>query len=330
MWSVRRRDERDQLNRFWNALAVARPETEVTRLRQELDQLDPTLSETVERLRERDDAHRPDPVFLDRLEQTLMDASLVAPAGLVPLRPDSPGHRNGRTAPRERWAWLPALPVSKERRRWATAQFALALLLLVTLLAAYVAFRPENRGFVGPNGTATPIPAPSLPAVSMFRGNPAHTGVMPGPGPTGTPAVRWRTEAIATGKVGSQPAVVDGVVYAGAGAPNKPGGVVALDAATGAERWRYHFPAENQSSPALVDGVVYVGGGVGDHHLYALDASTGEQRWALELDDDVNSPPAVVGGTIYVGAGQNSGGRTGYVYAIGGGSAATPAGTATP
>jgi outer membrane protein assembly factor BamB len=319
VWSVRRRDERDHLNRFWNAVAAARSEAEVARLRQNLDHLDPTLSETVERLRARDDARRPDPVFLDRLEQTLMDASLAAHAGSVPLPPVSPGHANGRSAPRERWAWLPALPVSKERRRWALAQCATALLLLVTLLAVWFAFRPEeDHGIVGPGGTPTALPAPVLPSVPMFRGDPARTGVMPGPGPTGEPVVRWRYEAIADGRVNSQPAVVDGVVYAGAGDYGKPGVVLALDAATGALRWTTDLPGEAVSSPAVAGGLVYIAS-VYDG-LYALDAATGAVRWQAPLPSgghDISSP-AVVGGTVYVGDMSSPAVVDGVVYCGGG------------
>ena len=48
----------------------------------------------------------------------------------------------------------------------------------------------------------------------MFRGNPAHTGEHPGPGPEGAPALRRRFDM---GEIdtNSSPAVVDGVVYVG-------------------------------------------------------------------------------------------------------------------
>ena len=39
------------------------------------------------------------------------------------------------------------------------------------------------------------------------------------------------------------------------------GTVHALDAATGAERWRYETDSYVSSSPAVVDGIVYVGSG---------------------------------------------------------------------
>src|SRR5947207_2285217 len=84
--------------------------------------------------------------------------------------------------------------------------------------------------FAGPGGgQASTQPAD----VPMFRGNPAHTGEMPGPGPQGNPSARWRFD---TGDgVYSSPAVVGGVVYVGSDDRN----VYALDAATGQERWRF-------------------------------------------------------------------------------------------
>ena len=49
--------------------------------------------------------------------------------------------------------------------------------------------------------------------VPMFRGDPARTGVNPGPGVERSPKLLWRFE---TGEgVGSLPAVADGVVYIG-------------------------------------------------------------------------------------------------------------------
>src|SRR4051794_3860386 len=61
---------------------------------------------------------------------------------------------------------------------------------------------------------ALPSAKPLLSAggdVVAYRGNPARTGEMPGPAPSGTPAVVWTFEAGAP--IGSTPAVLDRVVY---------------------------------------------------------------------------------------------------------------------
>jgi hypothetical protein len=101
---------------------------------------------------------------------------------------------------------------------------------------------------------------PPLGPVPMFRGNPARTGVLPGPALRTTPTVRWRT--VLDSDVDATPAVIGGVVYAVTGDTNLGKGTLyALDASTGAERWR--FPAEagdRAGSPASAGGVGYLGG----------------------------------------------------------------------
>lgn len=149
-------------------------------------------------------------------------------------------------------------------------------------------------------------------SVPMFRGNPARTGVNPGPGVEGSPGLLWRFE---TGdRVLSSPAVVDGVVYIG----SDDGKVYALDALTGEELWSFDRgprveafggrPVWDKSSPAVADGILYIGGAQG--HVYALDAATGEQRWWFETGGEVKSSPTVVDGVVYVGSFDT------YMYAL--------------
>lgn len=139
----------------------------------------------------------------------------------------------------------------------------------------------------------------------MFRGDPAHTGVNPGPAVRRSPELLWRFK---TGEevTFSSPAVVDGVVYIG----SYDHYLYALDATTGKQRWRFKTGDEVYSSPAVVGGVVYIGSG--DEYVYALDAATGKQGWRFQTGGYVLSPPAVVDGVVYIGS---SGGYS-YVYAI--------------
>jgi len=146
--------------------------------------------------------------------------------------------------------------------------------------------------------------------VPMFRGGPARTGLMPGPGPDPASGVaeRWRFE---TGDaISSSPAVVDGVVYV-AGEDSR---LYALDATSGEERWRFATEDWNRSSPAVVAGVVYVGDMGGN--LYAVDAASGAERWRFATDGPIESSPAVVNGVVYVGSGQVGNGDDDNLYAV--------------
>ena len=101
----------------------------------------------------------------------------------------------------------------------------------------------------------------------------------------------------------SSPVVADGVVYVGSGDHN----VYALDAATGALKWKFATGDVVHASPAVANGTVYVGSW--DRFFYALDAKTGALRWKFETGDDRNiynqvgiaSSAAVANGVVYFG-----------------------------
>lgn len=104
------------------------------------------------------------------------------------------------------------------------------------------------------------------------------------------------------------PAVAnDLVVVPGEQEGTGPDGVlVALDAATGRERWRVSGP-RRLVPPAIVDDTVIVAG----EALRALDIETGEVVWRRDDDWIVAAPPAVAGGTVYVVT------ASGELYALG-------------
>ncbi len=101
-------------------------------------------------------------------------------------------------------------------------------------------------------------------------------------------------------KVYSSPLVDDGVVYVG----SNDHYLYALDAATGAQRWRYATQGSVTSSPRIADGTVYVGGQ--DGSLHAVDARTGERRWTTDTGGPVHSSPALAGGLVVVGSRSNT------------------------
>ncbi|HKJ01479.1 MAG TPA: PQQ-binding-like beta-propeller repeat protein [Longimicrobiales bacterium] len=123
-----------------------------------------------------------------------------------------------------------------------------------------------------------------------------------------TGAAKWRFEtegyALDSSEWGfdrrsiqSSPAVVGGTVYFG----SRDGHVYAVDAATGAARWRFDQEVSwCITSPAVRDGVVYAGTSDG-HFVQALDAASGEELWRTPTGGRVFASPSVAGETVVVG-----------------------------
>lgn len=115
--------------------------------------------------------------------------------------------------------------------------------------------------------------------------------------------------------IAASPAVADGVVYQPlmnalpCRDPDRsaPGYLVALDAETGRELWRFEAGVI-ESSPLLVDGVLYFGSW--DRKVYALDAASREVIWSFETGDEIKGGVAYAGGTVFVGS------YDGKVYAL--------------
>jgi outer membrane protein assembly factor BamB/dienelactone hydrolase len=174
--------------------------------------------------------------------------------------------------------------------------------LVAVVVAATIAIAGPALATQARQATPEASPAVETGPSSMHRGNPARTGVYPGPAPEGKPVLLWRAplgDTIAT------PAVGAGIVAAF----TWDGAMVAYDQATGEERWR-HEQIPTASSPAIADGKVFFGNGEGVH---ALDAATGASVWDFTtgLTSDTNFPPAdvfdsspaVVDGVLYIGNG---------------------------
>ncbi|MEA2511029.1 MAG: hypothetical protein QOJ59_516 [Thermomicrobiales bacterium] len=256
--------------------------------------LDPTLVETVHAVTSLASTPPPTAAFSRRLREDLMrQADLAATAALTPpmTRPTN------RRIPPPRREWLPPLPIGGERRHWALAQLATAALLIVTLLAIWVSFRPEHHEAVAPvGGTATPA-APTPPptdaaSAAIYRGNAARTGVNPGPGPANLPAERW---VFAPNTTHTDPVIADGVVYSVTG----DGILFAVDALTGQERWRRdtNVVGDAIAAPLVAGGVLYAG--LPDGTFYALDADDGGVRWQYPAGDRSCGAPALIDGIVY-------------------------------
>jgi eukaryotic-like serine/threonine-protein kinase len=110
----------------------------------------------------------------------------------------------------------------------------------------------------------------------------------------------------------SSPVIDGGAVYFGSG----DGNVYALDADTGALRWKFHTGNVVHASPALAGGTLYVGSW--DSYFYALDAATGKERWRFKTGEDpainnqvgIQSSAVVADGVVYFGC------RDSHLYAV--------------
>jgi eukaryotic-like serine/threonine-protein kinase len=110
----------------------------------------------------------------------------------------------------------------------------------------------------------------------------------------------------------SSPVVWKGAVYFGSG----DGNVYALDAVTGALRWKFATGEVVHASPAIDEGVVFIGSW--DSNFYALDAATGKEKWRFKTGVDpeshnqegIQSSAAVADGMVYFGC------RDSHLYAL--------------
>src|SRR3984885_6888667 len=101
----------------------------------------------------------------------------------------------------------------------------------------------------------------------------------------------------------SSPVVWDGKVFFGSGDTS----IYALDAASGAVRWKFKTGDVVHASPAILDGVLFVGSW--DSYFYALDAGSGKEKWRFKTGEDpeihnqvgIQSSAAVADGVVYFG-----------------------------
>lgn len=94
---------------------------------------------------------------------------------------------------------------------------------------------------------------------------------------------------------GPSPLVADGVVYVGAG----DGGFHAVDAASGARRWRFAAKAKIRTGAALAGARVVFGSA--DHFVYALERADGREAWRFDSKAEIDGAPLVHDGHVFVG-----------------------------
>jgi outer membrane protein assembly factor BamB len=101
----------------------------------------------------------------------------------------------------------------------------------------------------------------------------------------------------------SSPTVLQDTVYVGSG----DGNIYAINAASGALRWKFHTGNVVHASPALANDTVYVGSW--DSFFYALNAKSGQERWRFKTGEDhvtsnqvgIQSSAVIADGVVYFG-----------------------------
>lgn len=192
---------------------------------------------------------------------------------------------------------------------WRQKLFALGLAaLLVSILTGWP-WRGMWRGSRAALGWETK----SAGDWPMFRGDPQRSGHGANFSDPTLATTVWQYSNDPT--VYSSPAIAgDLVVFSTAFAldPLRPlgrGAIVALDATTGFERWRYapdDFRA-TFSSPVVSDGYVVCGEGlhdVRDARVTCLNLK-GERQWQFTTASHVESTPAIADRRVFVGAGDD-------------------------
>ncbi len=165
-----------------------------------------------------------------------------------------------------------------------------------------------------------------VPAQSVFRGNPAHTGVYAGTAPRQFHRIKWK---FTTGdRVFSSPVASGKLLYFA----GDDGNIYAVDAENGRQVWKRATGGPAPSTPAVEGGTVYVCSY--DGRLYALNAQSGALKWKFvtggerrfeakgihglqpknqtiaDQFDVFLSSPVVIKGTVYFGSGD------GNLYAV--------------
>ena len=133
----------------------------------------------------------------------------------------------------------------------------------------------------------------------------------------------WAFQLEALDRAETTPLVVDGVMYV----TESPSNVIALDARTGGQYWRYNheLPAEmnfccgrNNRGVAVLGDHLYMT--TLDAHIVALDAKTGSVIWDTEVADEgtgysITGAPLIVGDKIMTGVGGGEYGIRGFIDA---------------
>lgn len=131
--------------------------------------------------------------------------------------------------------------------------------------------------------------------------------VVPPAAPGGQPRLAWATRITGAGYLSfsgiyQPPAYLNGVIYV-AGGPTldnacPKGAIWALDARSGAPRWRQCTASQVVSPGAISGNVLFIADNNG---IYGFDVNTGRKVWSAPLTGPLWGGIAIVGGMVVVG-----------------------------
>lgn len=150
----------------------------------------------------------------------------------------------------------------------------------------------DGRVILGDYGAAGGMFSPSI-KVSIYSLEEKENAIT---------APLWTNSTVAKDKIIAAPLQVGDVAYVGTADRH----LLALDADTGAEMWRFDTDGPVWAQPTYHEGILYVTSL--DRHVYALDANTGKEVWQAELDGAISAQPIVNPdeALVYVGAYDNA------------------------
>jgi len=181
-------------------------------------------------------------------------------------------------------------------------------------IAPPVSTQPNTAATAAPGAAPSAAPASAVDDWVTFAHDQARSGLESAPtgiDRTTVAALARRWTVSLHEPVWASPIVTGGFVYVASDAGN----VYALDAATGAQRWKTHVGPSVRMTPALYDGLLFVGvyGVEGPDGtaptgaaFVALDPASGAVRWTAQPPGGlgvIRSEPVVLGGVVYEGVG---------------------------
>jgi len=195
-----------------------------------------------------------------------------------------------------------AAVATTERGGWdRTAQLTVGDGKDHTLVATAPGGATVTRSFC----VAAPAAAPKLADWTQLQGSAAHMGTVPQR--IEPPLVELWAHAVGGPLHGGSVVVGDGRLFAPVDdlADGTAGGVVALDATSGALLWEKRLGYAVHNAPAVVGGLVIAGTANGVVH--ALHVETGDEAWTFDLGGGMSqnyswlyAAPSVADGVVYI------------------------------